>query len=129
VCAYASYASGAHALVALARKLSSRLCLACLSAPCIDSHSGNKLFQGRFITTIYGQRTLLETLEWTLLNSFIALLGYYAAALTIDKPWMGRWRMQGTFCVRVAPPIPFHKRLPYAVTFLVVCLGSCLLAA
>jgi hypothetical protein len=87
------------------------------------------LFQGRFITTIYGQRTLLETLEWTLLNSFIALLGYYAAALTIDKPWMGRWRMQGTLCLRVAPPIPFHKRPPYAVAFLVVCLGSCLLAA
>ena len=40
--------------------------------------------------------TVLETLEWTLLNSVIALVGYYVAAFTIDKPWMGRWRMQGS---------------------------------
>lgn len=33
-------------------------------------------------------------LEWTLLNSAVALCGYYFAAFTIDKPWMGRMRMQ-----------------------------------
>lgn len=37
---------------------------------------------------------LLEVLQWTLLNNSVALLGYYAAALTIDRPWMGRTRMQ-----------------------------------
>ena len=31
---------------------------------------------------------------WTVLNSFVALCGYYVAAFTIDKPWMGRTRMQ-----------------------------------
>ena len=33
-------------------------------------------------------------LEWTLLNSFIAYLGYLLAAVHIDKPWMGRMRLQ-----------------------------------
>lgn len=33
-------------------------------------------------------------LEWTLLNSTVALVGYYFAAFTIDRPWMGRTRMQ-----------------------------------
>ncbi len=37
---------------------------------------------------------LIEVLEWTLLNSAVALVGYYFAAFTIDKPWMGRMRMQ-----------------------------------
>ncbi len=39
--------------------------------------------------------TVLDTLEWTLLNSAIALMGYYVAAFTIDCKWMGRYRMQG----------------------------------
>ena len=55
---------------------------------------GNKLFQGTFIKTINPQATLFEVLLWTTLNSFIALIGYYFAAFTIDKPWMGRTRMQ-----------------------------------
>ncbi len=59
------------------------------------SNSGNKLFQNRFIGLMLDNPTVLETLEWTLLNSVIALAGYYVAAFTIDKPWMGRWRMQG----------------------------------
>ena len=33
-------------------------------------------------------------LQWTLLNSFVALMGYYFAAFTIDLKWMGRFRMQ-----------------------------------
>lgn len=36
----------------------------------------------------------LQVLEWTLLNSTVALVGYYFAAFTIDRPWMGRTRMQ-----------------------------------
>ena len=38
--------------------------------------------------------TLIQVLEWTLLNSAVALVGYYFAAFTIDKTWMGRKRMQ-----------------------------------
>jgi hypothetical protein len=59
--------------------------------------TGNKLFQGTFIKILYGNEvTLFMTLKWTLLNSVVALVGYYVAAFTIDKQWMGRWRMQGT---------------------------------
>jgi hypothetical protein len=67
------------------------------------SCSGNKLFQGRFIEVMYGKPTLLVTLEWTLLNSCIALVGYYFAAFTIDLPWMGRWRMQGVHPCQLLP--------------------------
>lgn len=31
---------------------------------------------------------------WLRLISFAALVGYYFAAFTIDRPWMGRMRMQ-----------------------------------
>lgn len=56
---------------------------------------GNKLFQSTIITSIVGKdSSLLEVLEYTLLNSAVALAGYYVAAFTIDKPWMGRVRMQ-----------------------------------
>lgn len=55
---------------------------------------GNKLFQGTFIKIINPSAGLIEVLEWTLLNSAVALCGYYFAAFTIDKPWMGRMRMQ-----------------------------------
>eukprot|EP00887_Chlorella_sp_A99_P005874 scaffold1.g5874.t1 len=56
---------------------------------------GNKLFQSGFIEAVVGGRpTLVQTLEWVLLNSAVALAGYYAAALTIDRRWMGRVRMQ-----------------------------------
>ena len=55
---------------------------------------GNKLFQATFIKVVNPDATLIEVLEWTCLNSFVALAGYYCAALAIDKPWMGRTRMQ-----------------------------------
>ncbi|GAQ81563.1 phosphate transporter [Klebsormidium nitens] len=56
---------------------------------------GNKLFQGTFIKIIVGPNVgLLTTVEYTLLNAVIALVGYYFAAFTIDKRWMGRTRMQ-----------------------------------
>eukprot|EP00887_Chlorella_sp_A99_P002403 scaffold10.g2403.t1 len=46
---------------------------------------GNKLFQSAFINA---------TLEYILINSSVALVGYYFAAFTIDRRWMGRVRMQ-----------------------------------
>ncbi len=41
-----------------------------------------------------GAPSVVKTLEYTLLNASVALLGYYAAALCIDKPWMGRRKLQ-----------------------------------
>ena len=55
---------------------------------------GNKLFQGKFIKIINPTASLFQILLWTCLNSLVALVGYYFAAFTIDKPWMGRTRMQ-----------------------------------
>jgi MFS family permease len=55
---------------------------------------GNKLFQGTFIKIINPKSSLLQVLEWTLLNSFVAYTGYLLAAVHIDQPWMGRMRLQ-----------------------------------
>jgi hypothetical protein len=40
------------------------------------------------------QATPYKQQQWNVLNSFIALLGYYAAAALCDKPWYGRVRCQ-----------------------------------
>eukprot|EP00884_Botryococcus_braunii_P017221 jgi/Botrbrau1/4182/Bobra.0192s0042.1 len=59
------------------------------------SFYGNKLFQSTFINIISGGHASIQVnLMWTALNSFIALVGYYFAAFTIDKKWMGRVRLQ-----------------------------------
>lgn len=55
---------------------------------------GNKLFQSEFINVIHPGSNLLGLLEYNLLNSSVALFGYYFAAFTIDRVWMGRRRMQ-----------------------------------
>ncbi|BDA46848.1 Glycerophosphoinositol permease 1 [Coccomyxa sp. Obi] len=55
---------------------------------------GNKLFQSEFINVIHPGSSLVPLLEYNLLNSSVALFGYYFAAFTIDKIWMGRRRMQ-----------------------------------
>ena len=55
---------------------------------------GNKLFQSEFISIIYPGANLVQQLEFNLLNSSVALFGYYLAAFTIDLPWMGRRGMQ-----------------------------------
>lgn len=55
---------------------------------------GNKLFQTSFILLLRPNAGLQEILGYTALNSAVSLVGYYAAAFTIDKPWMGRRRMQ-----------------------------------
>ena len=62
--------------------------------PICCTPQGNKLFQGTFIKIINPSASLIQVLEWTLLNSSVALVGYYFAAFTVDKPWMGRMRMQ-----------------------------------
>ena len=65
---------------------------------------GNKLFQSTFIGIIQPQskNNVIVGLEWTLLNSSVALVGYYFAAFSIDKPWMGRKRMQSMVSGRQA---------------------------
>lgn len=56
---------------------------------------GNKLFQGTFIKEIVGADiTPFKTLVYVLINSSVALVGYYVAAYTIDRKWMGRRGMQ-----------------------------------
>ena len=56
---------------------------------------GNRLFQGSIIQVLVpGAPSVVKTLEYTLLNASVAMLGYYAAALCIDKPWMGRRKLQ-----------------------------------
>ncbi|KAA6426474.1 MAG: proton phosphate symporter [Trebouxia sp. A1-2] len=50
---------------------------------------GNKLFQSTFIGIIVPHASLKTSLEWTLLNSTVALVGYYFAAFTmIGFAWM-----------------------------------------
>ena len=39
-----------------------------------------------------------QVLGWTLVNSTVALAGYYFSAFTVDKPWMGRRRLQVRLC-------------------------------
>ncbi|KAK9906884.1 hypothetical protein WJX75_009747 [Coccomyxa subellipsoidea] len=58
------------------------------------SFYGNKLFQSTFIKILYPGASILTTLEWTLLNSAVSLVGYYFSAFTVDKLWMGRVRLQ-----------------------------------
>ncbi|PSC68539.1 proton phosphate symporter [Micractinium conductrix] len=55
---------------------------------------GNKLFQSKFIAIISPGASRYVQMQWTLLNSGVALTGYYFAAYTIDRQWMGRKRMQ-----------------------------------
>jgi hypothetical protein len=61
---------------------------------CPRPTQGNKLFQSRFIAALYPKATPFERMQWTVLNSFIALLGYWLAAAWVDKSWYGRRRMQ-----------------------------------
>ena len=55
---------------------------------------GNKLQQSKFINLLYPGLPYYNQMQWTVLNSFIALTGYYTAAALIDKPWYGRVWMQ-----------------------------------
>ena len=62
--------------------------------PLPEVQYGNKLFQSDFIGIIQPGTSLIGLLQFNLLNSSVALVGYYVAAFTIDKPWMGRRKMQ-----------------------------------
>ena len=66
--------------------------------------AGNKLFQSTFIKILQPNASILTALEWTLLNSAVSLVGYYFAAFTVDKAWMGRVRLQSM--VRGIPASP-----------------------
>lgn len=72
-----------------------RLLVTCLGWVANDfAFYGNKLFQSQFIAVISPGASRYVQMQWTLLNSGIALLGYYCAAFTIDRRWMGRRRLQ-----------------------------------
>ena len=58
---------------------------------------GNKVFQNDFIAILIpGSPALSVSWLYSLLNTFIALAGYYCAFLTIDNKHWGRVRMQST---------------------------------
>lgn len=59
------------------------------------SFYGNKLFQSTFILALTGEETtLLEFTMASTLNATVALLGYFGAAALIDRPEIGRLRLQ-----------------------------------
>lgn len=51
---------------------------------------GNKLQQSFFISLLHPNSTFYEKMQYAALNSFVALIGYYAAAFVVDKHWYGR---------------------------------------
>lgn len=51
---------------------------------------GNKLQQSKFIALLYPSANPYLQQQWSILNSFIALSGYYLAAGLVDKQWYGR---------------------------------------
>ncbi|GAX75042.1 hypothetical protein CEUSTIGMA_g2486.t1 [Chlamydomonas eustigma] len=55
---------------------------------------GNKLQQNVFLSVLFPSATNYVKQQWSCLNSFIALLGYYAAAGLCDKVWYGRVKCQ-----------------------------------
>ena len=55
---------------------------------------GNKLQQGVFIKLLFPALNPFGQMQWTALNSFVALTGYWTAAYFIDKKYYGRKNMQ-----------------------------------
>eukprot|EP00891_Asterochloris_glomerata_P008306 jgi/Astpho2/8306/e_gw1.00122.31.1_t len=79
----------------LLRHYGFRLLGTCLGWAFMDAfYYGNKLFQTEFIQILTPGASVVKVLEYNFLNSSVALFGYYFAAFTVDKPWMGRRRMQ-----------------------------------
>ena len=59
------------------------------------SFYGNKLFQSTFLLALAGEdATLAQITAASAVNSFVALLGYYASAYIIDDPDCGRLTLQ-----------------------------------
>nr|BAU71128.1 proton/phosphate symporter [Parachlorella kessleri] len=73
-----------------------RLLVTCLAWLCNDViFYGNKLQMSKFIEVISGGSiSQFKNKQWTLLNSAVALVGYYVAAFTMDLPQWGRVRCQ-----------------------------------
>jgi len=55
---------------------------------------GNKVFQSEFIKILSPTAGITTTLAWTLLNSGVALVGYYFSAALVDNIYWGRVRLQ-----------------------------------
>lgn len=56
---------------------------------------GNKLFQSSFLVALFGEGvTLFELTTAAAINALIALFGYFAAAIIIDHPSVGRFNLQ-----------------------------------
>jgi MFS family permease len=55
---------------------------------------GNKVFQSEFIKILSPTAGITTTLAWTLLNSGVALIGYYFSAALVDNIYWGRVRIQ-----------------------------------
>jgi MFS family permease len=59
------------------------------------SFYGNKLFQSTFLLALTGEETtLLEFAMASTVNATAALLGYYGAAALVDRPEVGRLKLQ-----------------------------------
>ncbi|KAL4434292.1 hypothetical protein ABPG75_000733 [Micractinium tetrahymenae] len=73
-----------------------RLMAVCLTWWCSNfMFYGHKLYQSAFIAAIAGpDATLFTRYQYNLLNSGVALVGYYFAAALVDRRWYGRVRMQ-----------------------------------
>ena len=56
---------------------------------------GNKLFSSIFISALYPGATEFVKVQWSVVNSAVALCGYYVAAMMVDRAWYGRRTMQG----------------------------------
>ena len=57
---------------------------------------GNKLFQSSFLVALFGDNdvTLFQLTGAATLNALVALAGYFAAAFIVDKPSVGRFKLQ-----------------------------------
>jgi MFS family permease len=66
------------------------------------SFYGNKVFQSTFIGILSPGASIFVNLCWTLLNSGVALIGYYLAATVVDNRYIGRLRLQAFGFLMVA---------------------------
>ena len=57
---------------------------------------GNKLFQSSFLVALFGDNdvTLVQLTGAATLNALVALGGYFAAAFIVDRPSVGRFKLQ-----------------------------------
>lgn len=70
------------------RKIEYCMCLCYCYCNILESHHLHQ-------NTLSASRSCCsQVLGFTLINSTVALAGYYFAAFTVDRPWMGRRRMQ-----------------------------------